>query len=395
MNKKLCEVFLLLGFISFTSLACCGGSMGGMGGIGGSHNSMMVGESYWKEGVTPAPFRQTGKVRTYYIAADEVIHDYAPLGFNAIFGEPFTPEEADFTVRTENRIGSQYIKCLYREYTSSSFKTLIKREPKEQYLGFLGPVIRGEVGDTIKIVYKNNCKFPNNINSAGIFDDNSNYAVQTGETFTYIWEVAERCGPGIMDGSSVQWKYLSRVNPLSDFYAGLIGNIVITKKGWARKDGTPKDVDQEVFNMFSVSVENNSPYYDDNIAKFIPPTVNVTALKSDGGFVGSNAKDAINGFLYGNGPKAVMKKGERVRWYIMSVGGFRDLHTPHWHGNTLLIDGMRMDVGSILPGETFIADMVPDDVGIWLYHCHVNEHLDGGMVTTYEVVDNNKKKEDY
>jgi len=387
MNKKLCEVFLILGFISFTSLACCGGSMGG----GGAHNMMMVGNSYWKESVTTTPFRHTGKVRTYYIAADEVIHDYAPLGFNGITGKPFTPDEADTTVRSENRIGSQYIKCLYREYTSSSFKTLLKREPKEQYLGILGPVIRGEVGDTIKIVYKNNCKFPNNIHTSGVFDDNNNHAVQTGETSTYVWEVAERCGPGLMDGSSIHWKYLSNVNPSSDFYAGLVGNIVITKRGWGRKDGFPRDIDQEVFFMFSVALENNSPYYDDNIAKFIPPTVNVTALKSNGGFTFSNSKDAINGFLYGNGPKAVMKKGERVRWHVMSVGGARDLHTPIWHGNTLTIDGLRMGVGSILPGETFIGDMVPDDVGTWLYHCHVGEHLDGGMVTTYEVVDNNKK----
>ena len=28
-----------------------------------------------------------------------------------------------------------------------------------------------------------------------------------------------------------------------------------------------------------------------------------------------------------------MKRGERVRWYVMGMGTEVDLHTPHWHGN--------------------------------------------------------------
>ncbi len=29
--------------------------------------------------------------------------------------------------------------------------------------------------------------------------------------------------------------------------------------------------------------------------------------------------------------------------------------------------------------------MVPDEPGNWMMHCHVNDHLDGGMVTLYAV----------
>jgi manganese oxidase len=32
-----------------------------------------------------------------------------------------------------------------------------------------------------------------------------------------------------------------------------------------------------------------------------------------------------------------------------------------------------------------IADMRPDDVGVWLFHCHVNDHLTAGMATRYRV----------
>jgi hephaestin len=31
------------------------------------------------------------------------------------------------------------------------------------------------------------------------------------------------------------------------------------------------------------------------------------------------------------------------------------------------------------------ADMVPDDPGTWLYHCHVNDHIAAGMSAFYRV----------
>jgi manganese oxidase len=31
------------------------------------------------------------------------------------------------------------------------------------------------------------------------------------------------------------------------------------------------------------------------------------------------------------------------------------------------------------------AGMVPDDPGIWLYHCHISDHMLAGMMARYEV----------
>ena len=70
----------------------------------------------------------------------------------------------------------------------------------------------------------------------------------------------------------------------------------------------------------------------------------------------------------------------------MGMGTEVDLHTPHWHGNTVVVNGMRADVVSLLPAQMVTADMVPDDPGTWLFHCHVNTHLDRGMTTFYKVV---------
>ena len=59
-----------------------------------------------------------------------------------------------------------------------------------------------------------------------------------------------------------------------------------------------------------------------------------------------------------------------------------DLHTPHWHGNTLTTPmGMRMDMAELLPGSMLVLNMIPDNPGTWLYHCHVNDHILAGMMT--------------
>jgi len=88
---------------------------------------------------------------------------------------------------------------------------------------------------------------------------------------------------------------------------------------------------------------------------------------------------------FGNLEGLTMRVGQRVRWYVFAQGSESDLHTPHWHGNTVTMMGMRTDVVSLLPMGMIVADMVPDDPGRWLYHCHVNDHLIAGMSAIYTV----------
>jgi FtsP/CotA-like multicopper oxidase with cupredoxin domain len=94
---------------------------------------------------------------------------------------------------------------------------------------------------------------------------------------------------------------------------------------------------------------------------------------------------SINGLLEGNLPMMTMKKGEHVRWYLFSNGNEEDVHTPHWHGQTVTSMHMRMDMVSLLPMTMITADMEPDSVGTWLFHCHVADHLEGGMVARFTV----------
>jgi hephaestin len=349
--------------------------------------------------VSGGAFQSDGKTRTYYISADQVDWNYAPAGTNEITGKPFD-DVADTYVKTgPGRIGSTYEKCLYHGYTDGTFAHLKARAPEDRYLGLLGPVIRAEVGDTIKVVFRNTCPFDASVHPHGVFYDKASEgapyndgthgakkdddAVPTGGTHTYTWEVPPRAGPGPDDGSSVMWMYHSHTDEVSDTYAGLMGPIEITRRGMARPDGSPKDVDREIFALFSVMNENQSPFLEANIKRFAQPPA---PDPDDEDFQESNLMHSINGYVFGNQPMITMHRGEHVRWYVMSMGTEVDLHTPHWHGNTVTVNGMRMDVVSLLPATMVVADMVPDDAGIWLFHCHVNDHIRAGMLTRYKVL---------
>jgi hephaestin len=179
------------------------------------------------------------------------------------------------------------------------------------------------------------------------------------------------------------WMYHSHTQEVSDTYSGLNGMIVVTRTGLARPDGSPDDVDREIFAEFTIDNENLSQYitvYAANYGGDPKPAL------EDEGFQESNLKHSINGYIFGNQPMITMRAGQRVRWYLMSMGTEADLHTPHWHGNDATVNGMRTDVVSLLPATMITADMRPDNLGIWLFHCHVNDHLTAGMLTRYQVL---------
>ncbi len=330
-------------------------------------------------------------------------------------GRPVAGYRRQWIERTPTSIGSVYQKALYREYTDSTFTHLKPRPPEWQHLGFVGPILQAEVGDTIRVVFKNNGTHPYSIHPHGVFyekdsegslyedstsgADKADDAVPPGGEHTYIWPVTERAGPGPSDPSSVIWLYHSHTSEPRDVAAGLVGGIIVTRRGMARADGSPKDVDRQFVTLFIIDDENESWYIDDNIAKYVtePDSIDRGAAYlankehpyegiTGYGFANANLKYTINGYLFGTGPMMTMRKGERVRWYIGSIGNGFNTHTPHWHGNTGILNGHRIDVLPIDPLQTAVVDMTPDDPGIWLYHCHFDDHMEAGMYTRYQVL---------
>ncbi len=351
------------------------------------------------------------QTHTYYIAADEVEWDYAPSGMNKMMGMKFDGYPVTFIERGPHRIGKVYRKAVYREYTDETFSQLKPRSPEWEHAGILGPIIRAEVGDTILVHFKNNATHAYSLHPHGVFynkdsegsmyDDGTSGAdkeddsVAPGHAHLYTWQVPERAGPGPNDGSSVVWLYHSHGS--KDVESGLIGAIIITKRGMAGPSGRPKDVDREFVSLFMFFDENASWYLDHNIQAYASDPKGIKKLEfnpaddegnlspTGTGFAAANFKGTINGFIYANGPMMTMKKGERVRWYLLTLGEGVNVHTPHWHGNVVMDHGKRTDVVTLMPAQMLTVDMVPDDPGVWLYHCHIDEHMDAGMVALYKV----------
>jgi manganese oxidase len=358
---------------------------------------------------TPVPARHplvVPRTRTYYIAADEVPWDYDPGGRDEIAGRPYA-DSAFFDGARPRPVSTIYRKVLYRAYTDSSFATLEFRPREWAHLGFLGPVIHAVVGDTIRVVFRNNGHRPFSMHPHGVFygkdsegapyDDGGSggrtgNGVPPGGTFVYLWPVPERAGPGPMDGSSVLWMYHSHVDEARDINTGLLGPIIVTARNMARSDGSPRDVDREVVTAFAQVEENLSWLADSNKAgQRLPgdssharPVPNPS--ETDAAYPWF-VKFTVNGYIHGSLPLAdlSLRKGERVRWYVMASTNDFDVHAPHWHGNDVLVAGMRTDVLSLPFMGMVVANMVPDNPGTWLFHCHVSFHNSAGMAVRYRV----------
>jgi manganese oxidase len=294
-------------------------------------------------------------------------------------------------------LGRIYQKTVFREYTDATFQTLKPRAPEWEHLGMLGPLIRAEVGDTIEVVFRNNAKHPHSLHPHGVFYDKrsegADYDDGTGQKFgvapgamhTYTWPVPERAGPSAGEGSSIVWMYHSHIEEEKDVYSGLIGPLLVTARGKARPDGSPVDVDREIVAGFMEFDENLSWHFAENIKTYGVKGNKIRLMENfaDPVYI-LNLKETINGFIYGNTPPLVMRKGERVRWYLFASTSF-EIHAPHWHGNTVVARHMRTDVTSLLPMDMVVADMQPDNAGIWLFHCHTGPHLRAGMSARYTV----------
>jgi manganese oxidase len=346
-----------------------------------------------------------GQVRTYYIAADEVDWDYAPSGKDLIHGKKYHFEDSPSSQGTLNPNATAYRKAVFREYTDASFQTLKPRPEAWVHLGILGPLIRAEVGDTIKVVFRNNASHRFSLHPHGVFytkssegaeyedgtigKDKADDQVAPGATYTYEWSVPERAGPTEDEGSTAFWVYHSHVDESQDINSGLIGPIIITRRGMAHEDGSPKDVDREFVVQFGLYDEHRSWYWETNLKRLYGDPKN---------YDGSNARVhdfhhfyTINGYLDGNGPMMTMHKGEHVRWYVFANPNEEeawDIHSGHWHGQTAVIGHMRTDMVMLTPMMSAIAEMTPDNPGIWLLHCHMPGHFAAGMRTRFHVLPN-------
>ena len=195
--------------------------------------------------------------------------------------------------------------------------------------------------------------------------DGAGAKVAPGQKYTYTWTIPHDAAPTEAEGGSKIWTYHSHVNGPQDIYDGLIGPIIVTSAAHARADGTPDDVDKEFVTMYIIFDESKPGMTDKQKEPHL--------------------KHSINGYIFANLPGLDMDKGDRVRWHLIGMGNEVDLHTPHWHGKLVKINGTYTDVAELLPASMKSGDMLADNPGQWMYHCHVADHITAGMTSMYRV----------
>jgi len=321
-----------------------------------------------------------GAVHEYWIQADSFSKNVALNGRDDFMGDKYSPEQ------------TTYFAAGYRAYTRNWEEPL----PGDSLIGandgIPGPVIRAKVGDTIIIHFRNRDtahRNPHSIHAHGLLygqgDDgawNTNgpdipgSAIALGQSYTYrftaspssvgTWlyydySMPERYGGQIFRPRQVRhaFKKAPLGEPDEQYKSmagqmGLFGLIVIEDPGATAAD------------------RENIVLLHDLYSEDIP------ALGQD--------LDCINGNCFlSNTPTFHAKVGDRVKWRVGVMG--KENHVFHIHGHRWMSQGAYRDTLILGPGETGTVEYIEQSPGTWLYHCHVTEHMSGGMAGLYVVTE--------
>ena len=285
---------------------------------------------------------QGGVVREYWIAAVPVRWDVVPNRRNAIEKERFEKSETTMTT------------VVYKRYTRDWAKQ-IPNQPgvSADNDGIPAPLIKGRVGDTILVHFKNldnEFERPHSMHFHGVryeFGSDGAYIpgfstrggnVQPGDTYTYRLEAG-------VDAAGV-WPYHDHSTSMTDSISGgMYGALSIL----GRDEEAP---DREFVVYFAEQLDFRT----------------------------------INGRAFvGNTPVFHAKIGELVQWDVLGIGDL--FHTFHVHGHRWQTARSFdfEDTRTLGPAESFRVRWREDVVGTWLYHCHVEDHMMTGMIGIYRV----------
>ena len=282
------------------------------------------------------------RVKHVWIAAVPNSWNVVPSGRDPITGEDVDPAEAIFDT------------VVFRRY-SANWRRPLQNAPRSSSDGLPipGPLIRARVGDRLRIHFKNMDslrKDPHSMHFHGVhYKPSSDGAyvpgfsgkdgnVKYGQKWTYRLTVGR--------DSVGAWPYHDHSPSMEDsIKGGMFGMLSL----FGRKERLP---DREYIVVMS-------PF-------------------------GTNFM-AINGRAFvGNTPIFRGRVGQLVQWDVMAMGS--EHHTFHVHGHRWTTRaGSRRDTVTLGPAESFRIRWRERDPGTWLYHCHVEDHMDRGMMGLYRV----------
>lgn len=230
-----------------------------------------------------------------------------------------------------------------------------------------GPTIDVKAGDHVVIHLTNKTKEPHSIHTHVVKFTSENDGTDAsvahpGETKTVEWDA-------VYAGT---FPYHDHGHEAEGVALGLFGALVVHAP-----DEAPANEHLVVLADFDPARYQSLPGVADPVTGEFP----------DGGTYhgGHQYMHTINGRGYEDAiPPFTGKVGELSRWRVVSIG--QEFHTWHIHGHRWLDGaGQVTDNVQLGPGLYTTFEFREDNPGSWLVHCHVPNHMEGGMVTRYIV----------
>jgi FtsP/CotA-like multicopper oxidase with cupredoxin domain len=232
--------------------------------------------------------------------------------------------------------------------------------------------------------------------------------------------------------------YHSHHDEAKDINVGLVGSMIIYRRGWLRSieessavinatieqleelkhtpwaasvpnyPGTSLDVyprattrynardtDREFVILINIFDENNTPYYLENMLLVQEGAVAAPAGTGDVDSPGANMEQmkrhqfaSINGRVLGNLAGLTAQQQERVRWHLAAFGTEDAIHHVRWHGASGPVTerGYRTNGVSLLPATFRTIDTILDMAGRWILNCQNVDHNERGLFSWYHVI---------
>jgi len=272
--------------------------------------------------------RSTGQVREYWVAAVPEVWHVVPNERDAIMAQTFDPAKTTFQT------------VVYRQYTRDWAKPIPNEEGDR---GIQGPLLHAQVGDTILVHFENlDTVFnrPHSMHFHGVH-------YQPGSDGAYVPGFS---GPGANVPPGKTFPYRLVAGPDS---VGI----------WPYHDHSPS-MDESIagglYGTLSILAPGEQP----------PDHEFVVYFESTLDFMTIDGRAFV-----GNTPVFHAKVGDLVQWDVLALGD--DHHTFHVHGHRWQApDGSYLDTKTIGPAESFKIQWHEEDPGTWLYHCHVEGHME-------------------
>lgn len=325
-------------------------------------------------------FQSNGRVREYWIQADSFEHNAVPNGYDGMMGTHYTPEQTTFWA-----IG-------FRAYTPN-WGTPLPADTSPQGIGtnsgIPGPVLRAEVGDTLVVHFRNNdahYQWPHSMHPHGVRYDRDNdggwlavepdrpgTAVPYGGSYTYTWTA--------LPSSVGTWPYHDHSVPQTiPAPTTTAGSAAPKHPAMDMGGGGVMEIGAELGLLGIIAItDRHTPVVDKEFILFFHDAyaADIPSLAQD--------TDMFNGGAFlDNTPTFTAKRGDRVRWRIAALG--KEFHVFHLHGHRWRRGSQWVDSELLGPSTTLTVEYTEDNPGDWIYHCHVTDHMMGGMVGRYRAL---------